>query len=37
MSGWRDQANRDGPIEAQDALWGWIRDNVDFRVRSRRL
>lgn len=37
MAGWRDQA---GPAFAEGAqleLWTWIKDNVDFRVRSKRL
>jgi len=37
MSGWHDQADRYAPMDAQDQLWRWIGDNVDFRVRSRRL
>jgi len=37
MTGWREQADGGAPMEAQDALWDWIGDNVDFRVRSRRL
>jgi len=37
MRGWRDQTDGRAPTEAQDALWRWIGDNVDFRVRSRRL
>jgi len=37
MSGWRDQADRGASVESQEPLWGWIGDNVDFRVRSRRL
>jgi hypothetical protein len=37
MSGWRDQTDGKMAMESQDALWHWIGDNVDFRVRSRRL
>ena len=37
MSGWRDQTDGKVAMESQDALWHWIGDNVDFRVRSRRL
>jgi len=37
MGGWREQL--DSGLEAGDheGLWEWIQDNVDFRVRSRRL
>jgi hypothetical protein len=34
MAGWREHAPGGG---SGDALWTWIGDNVDFRVRSRRL
>jgi hypothetical protein len=37
MSGWREQIDPDLEEGNQDALWSWIQDNVDFRVRSRRL
>ena len=37
MNGWREQATPDVEVEGQDRLWEWIQDNVDFRVRSRRL
>lgn len=37
MSGWRAQLVPDLPPEAQDALWTWMKDNVDFRVRARIL
>jgi hypothetical protein len=37
MSGWREQADPGADPEAQLDLWDWISDNVDFRVRSRRL
>ncbi len=35
MDGWEAQLRPDAPLEAQDALWSWTADNVDFRVRSR--
>jgi hypothetical protein len=37
MAGWREQAGRGEGTQLQDDLWRWIGDNVDFRVRSRRL
>jgi hypothetical protein len=37
MVGWREQVESEVPVQAQEELWGWIRDNVDFRVRSKRL
>jgi hypothetical protein len=37
MSGWREQAGSASADDAQGELWTWINDNVDFRVRSRRL
>lgn len=37
MGGWKEQVEADRPVQAQEDLWGWIEDNVDFRVRSRRL
>lgn len=37
MVGWRTQLAQDEPPEAQDKLWSWIADNVDFRVRARIL
>lgn len=37
MVGWREQAAAAPNEDAQDELWSWIQDNVDFRVRSRRL
>ncbi|HEX7050411.1 MAG TPA: hypothetical protein VF188_09440 [Longimicrobiales bacterium] len=33
MAGWHEQMLPDSAVEAQDALWKWVRDNVDFRVR----
>jgi hypothetical protein len=35
MQGWREQLEEDLPPEQQTALWTWVRDNVDFRVRQR--
>lgn len=37
MAGWRAQLVPGQPPEAQDKLWQWIKDNVDFRVRGRIL
>jgi hypothetical protein len=37
MVGWRTQLAMGEPPEAQDKLWSWINDNVDFRVRARIL
>ncbi len=37
MAGWREQLGSALPEGAQGELWNWINDNVDFRVRSRRL
>ncbi len=37
MVGWREQLEDGVPLDGQDALWSWVEDNVDFRVRSRRL
>lgn len=37
MVGWRTQLATGEPPEAQDKLWAWINDNVDFRVRARIL
>lgn len=37
MAGWRAQVVPGQPPEAQDKLWKWIQDNVDFRVRGRIL
>ena len=34
MRGWNTQIVPVANLEAQNRLWGWIRDNVDFRVRS---
>lgn len=37
MVGWRTQLATGEPPEAQNKLWSWIGDNVDFRVRARIL
>lgn len=37
MVGWREQLQTERSLEAQEDLWKWVWDNVDFRVRSRRL
>ena len=34
MATWRRHYRQGAPPEAQDTLWKWISDNVDFRVRS---
>lgn len=35
MQTWRGHLRPEAPVDAQDDLWKWITDNVDFRVRSR--
>lgn len=35
MEGWRDQIVPGEELEDQNALWTWIEENVDFRVRRR--
>lgn len=37
MSGWRQQFDSTTTLEAQEGLWTWMKDNVDFRVRVRVL
>ena len=37
MAGWREQMVPGAPPDAQERLWKWIADNVDFRVRARVL
>ncbi len=37
MAGWHHQYQSGLPIEQQDKLFKWIKDNVDFRVKVRRL
>ncbi len=34
MESWGEQVEPDLPLGAQDRLWKWIGDNVDYRVRS---
>jgi hypothetical protein len=34
MNTWRKHLNPNAPPDRQDALWKWMHDNVDFRVRS---
>ncbi len=33
MVGWRRQINLGDPVDEQERLWTWIKENVDFRVR----
>jgi hypothetical protein len=35
MKGWRSQMRLDSDPAGQDRLWKWVKDNVDYRVRSR--
>jgi hypothetical protein len=37
MVGWREHKAAEVAMEEQNDLWRWVKDNVDFRVRSRRL
>jgi hypothetical protein len=37
MRGWHMQVRPDVPLEHQAALWKWVQDNVDFRVRNTNL
>ncbi len=37
MAGWHKQFKPDQPLESQDDLWKWVRDNVDFRARAGKL
>jgi hypothetical protein len=37
MNGWSRQLTPDAPPAEQARLWKWVRDNVDFRVRSHGL
>jgi hypothetical protein len=34
MKGWTEQLQPGVAIDQQDRLWKWVRDNVDYRVRS---
>ena len=33
MAGWRHQVATDAGLPAQDRLWKWVKENVDYRVR----
>lgn len=35
MNGWKAKLKPGVPVDEQTELWKWIKDNVDFRVRSR--
>lgn len=37
MQGWKEQFDPDKELDDQENLWTWIKENVDFRVRSRRF
>ncbi len=37
MKGWNEKVHQNVALDMQDDLWSWIVDNVDFRVRTRRL
>ena len=37
MAGWHRQFQPGVPLERQDNLWKWVRDNVDFRARAGQL
>jgi hypothetical protein len=37
MVGWHRQVDPNAPLERQAALWKWVQDNVDFRVRAGNL
>jgi len=37
MRGWHDKVVAGAAMEAQDELWSWVKEIVDFRVRSRVL
>jgi hypothetical protein len=37
MKGWQEQVEPNVDIAGQDRLWKWVLDNVDFRVRSKRI
>ncbi len=37
MQGWERQLEPDAAIHNQHKLWLWIKDNVDYRVKSRRI
>ena len=37
MTGWRAQVDTSQALSDQQALWTWVEDNVDFRVRRQRI
>ena len=37
MVGWRRHMLADAPLAAQDSLWSWVENLVDFRVRRERV
>ncbi|MGQ0809976.1 MAG: hypothetical protein ACT4OO_01970 [Nitrospiraceae bacterium] len=37
MKGWRDKMQSGADLHEQDRFWKWLRDNVDFRVRSTKV
>lgn len=37
MKGWKDQLQPGVDLAQQDRFWNWLRDNVDFRVRSSKV
>lgn len=37
MKGWREQMEPEAALPDQHRLWKWVRDNVDYRVRARRI
>ncbi|NOR53918.1 MAG: hypothetical protein GQ536_07515 [Candidatus Aminicenantes bacterium] len=37
MEGWKNQMEAGVELAQQEKLWKWVKDNVDFRVRSRRF
>lgn len=37
MAGWRRHMLADAPLAAQDSLWSWVENLVDFRVRRERV
>lgn len=37
MEGWREQIQPGVELAKQDKFWRWVKDNVDFRVRSRKF
>ena len=37
MKGWRQQLEGGVDLARQQKLWKWVKDNVDYRVRSKAL